>query len=541
MESFAKKGSGRPNTPKNGQPDPERQAAAANARVHGKPGLNLQQPRVLSGLPGRGLNNAQNSSAPMQQAQWRTSGQAHGYGLKRDPYDTDAASIDTTVNQSVVQVEDSPKRDYQHQQNGHVTDLGGGSDDTEERSEYEEEEYMDFGDYVFTQEDKDFIKRAGAQNLSREEQLNILQQGERAFLRTVDGDSYPTTTNGEPSELGGGQEPPFNFHDNSGSGSPSPQRPKINSQSTRAFAPQSLQPQQQPNMSLPNHNMHQPSVIFQQAAHVREQARSSAPFSQYAGHTVQRNGVALPFGQAPIFGQTNPTIAPALHSHSTAQPNPNGQASKHSQHASRQPSGPSRAFQYQTTTTKPLVAQAPPKNPSSGRVKPDLVVQQQSDEQPPIEDVQPAPDGDYDHNTLFKMKYEDLKNEDFDTDPRAKLQVLHEEDLQKTLVERLDLAQEKLDAGQQSDFFRSLPTTEWEEAGDWFLDQFQSIIQRTKQARQTKRKLAQEFEDEVEKRHKHVSKKYHQVEQAMDKMKAQGEGMVPKSPRPSKSPMPKRG
>jgi hypothetical protein len=168
-------------------------------------------------------------------------------------------------------------------------------------------------------------------------------------------------------------------------------------------------------------------------------------------------------------------------------------------------------------------------------------VQQQQVEQAPIEEIQAVPDGDYDHDTLLGMKYEDLKNEDFDTDPRGRRHVLHGENLLKPLVERLELVQKNLDVGQQSDFFRSLPTTEWEDAGDWFLDQFQRIIQRTKQSRQSKRKLAQEFEDEVEKRYKHVSKKEHQVEQAMDKMKAQGESLVPRSPRPAKSPRPKRG
>jgi DNA-binding protein H-NS len=103
------------------------------------------------------------------------------------------------------------------------------------------------------------------------------------------------------------------------------------------------------------------------------------------------------------------------------------------------------------------------------------------------------------------------------------------------------LVQKNLDVGQQSEFFRSLPTTEWEDAGDWFLDQFQNIVQRIRQARQKKRKLAQDFEAEVEKRYEHVSKRQNQVQHAMDRMKEQGEGLVPRSPKPSKSPRPKRG
>ena len=55
-------------------------------------------------------------------------------------------------------------------------------------------------------------------------------------------------------------------------------------------------------------------------------------------------------------------------------------------------------------------------------------------------------------------------------------------------------------------------------------------------ARQQKRKLATEFEDEIEKRYRYVAKRQHHVEGALDKMKTQGEGLVPKSPRASKSP-----
>lgn len=162
------------------------------------------------------------------------------------------------------------------------------------------------------------------------------------------------------------------------------------------------------------------------------------------------------------------------------------------------------------------------------------VAQQQSVKQASTEELEAVSHEDYDHKTLFGMSYEQLRNESFDTDPRARPSVLSKEDLQKPLVERLELVQQNPDAVQQSEFFQSLPTTEWEDAGDWFLDRFQDIIRRTKEARQKKRKLAQEFEAEVEKRHEHVSKRQHQVQQAMEKMKSQGEGLVPRSPRSRK-------
>jgi hypothetical protein len=105
----------------------------------------------------------------------------------------------------------------------------------------------------------------------------------------------------------------------------------------------------------------------------------------------------------------------------------------------------------------------------------------------------------------------------------------------KPLNDRLDHVQKNLAPADQTKFFRSLPTREWEDAGDWFLSQFESIIKRTREARQEKRKLAREFEKEVEKRHRHVAKKSRQVDDALQKMSAQGQGLLPpKSPTPAR-------
>jgi hypothetical protein len=466
MQNYAKSRGGRPVTPQNGQPKSNRQVDAANARVKMTSGVPTHQAQAPSGIPARGLN-AQNSSAPMQQgAQRRVSGQAPGYGLKRDPYDTDAESIDTTVNQSVVQVEDSQQRDHQHQQNGQTTDLGEEEDEEDEANEEGSDEgepgyeYAEDG-YVFTLEDEEFLREHGLLRAPRENQLYLLQQAARgASFPVVEGDSYPTTTNGDPSEWGGGQEAPSDFHNGGGPVSPSPHRPNINSQSARLFAPQpqqSLQPlqppRQQSNMPLPNHGTQKSLHIFQQGANLRDQDRSNAPFTQYGGQAFQHNGTAMPSSQPPTYSQANPAVAPALPLHTTTHPNTHVQTNKHPQQDPRQPSGPSRGVKFQLINPKPAEPSASLKRTSSARANPELVVQQQPIEQAPVEEFQDGPDGDYDHDTLFKMEYEDLKNEEFDTDPRAKRPALHEEDLKKTLDERLELAQRNLDAGQQSIFF----------------------------------------------------------------------------------------
>ncbi|KAF1939640.1 hypothetical protein EJ02DRAFT_456745 [Clathrospora elynae] len=544
MHTFIQNRGGLSGSPQNGQPQakPERQAIAANARIPMKQAPGTHQPQAQSGTPARGIGNAQNSSAVMQHApQRRQSGQGHGQ--KHDPYDTDAESLDTTVNQSFVQIEDSQQIDQQH---GQIVDLGEGSDDDDEDVEDVEdvEDYVDFDDYVLTEDDNHLLQREGIQDLTRDEQLAFLQQARLQNFRTIEGDSYPTTTNGEPSDRGGGQEPSSEYHNDAGPVSPSPQRPTVNNQFEHSFAPQPLQREQISNMPGLNHNPQMSSTLFQQSANIRDQQRSTAPLTQRSGQGFQYNAAALS-SQPPNYSQVNPDIAPALSLHANTHSGTHGHTSKPLQHGQRQSSG--HRVQFQSNIINPIEPPVPSKRPSFARVKAEPVirqhpvVQQQPIEQAPIEYVQAAPECDYDRDTLFGMRYADLKNEDFDTNPHAKSPVLAKSVLQQPLVERLEFVQKNLDPGQQSDFFRSMPTTEWEDAGDWFLDQFQSIIQHMKQARQSKRKLAQEFEEEVEKRHKHVSKKQQQVEEAMGKMKTQGEGLVPRSPRPSKSPRPKRG
>ncbi|KAF2727639.1 hypothetical protein EJ04DRAFT_517131 [Polyplosphaeria fusca] len=149
-----------------------------------------------------------------------------------------------------------------------------------------------------------------------------------------------------------------------------------------------------------------------------------------------------------------------------------------------------------------------------------------------IEPVNKGAIEDYEHSELIQMSFERLKNERFDTDPRAETHVLSEDMLSKPLKDRLHHVQKSLDAGDQTKFFSSLPTDEWEDAGDWFLDQFQGLVNRAKIARQNKRKLAMDFEAEVEKRHYHVVKRQRTVDGALEKMHQKGLGLLPKSPTP---------
>ena len=282
---------------------------------------------------------------------------------------------------------------------------------------------------------------------------------------------------------------------------------------------------------------HKSSKYYEKSANIRDQQRSTTELTQRGGQTLQNPYAALPSSQPPAYTQTYTPLGSNLPLHSNARQSAPVQVHKASRRAQQQPLGGARvqfqpAYVVETATS--------PHRPVPTPNIPQVVTQQPFVEQSAVEEVDDLLEDDYDHAQLSAMTYDQLKTEDFDTDPRAGPPILTDEMLQKPLEERLKFVQTNSDADTQSKFFCALPTSEWEDAGDWFLDQFQSIIKRTKEARRSKRKFAQEFEDEVEKRYKYVSKKQRQVEEAMNKMKTQGEGLVPRSPRHSKSPRPKR-
>jgi hypothetical protein len=513
----------------------DRQAIAANAKVIIKKGPHAQQNQFQASLPARGLGNAQNSSAAIKHApQRRHSGQSQ----KNDLYHTDAESIDTTVNQSVIQVGESQAKNHHHQQQAGVLDPGEATDDEEEVSQYEEEEEAEYvnSDLMLTQEESEFLQQRGQTHLSRPEAVAYVRGNVVPGLPVIEGDSYPPTSDGHLTEMQGESEPFCEMVDGDGPVTPSPRNPRTVNRRTHA--------------AVSTHNgavvlahgqaVHGQTRMFQQSANIRGLQRLNANTQQ-----VGKEFLSNPAPAMPVLTQshTHPNRELALAKGNNLHKRPE-------QHVTFSQPQQSQVHQSSNTihaTRQPVNQIAAPmahKRRPSDRTAPIPTIQQQPAEQPttlePAHDPNSDSDGDYDLETLHAMRYDDLRDESFDTDPRASDQPLSNDIAHKPLIERLTYVQTNFDAGKQTDFFHDLPTTEWEDAGDWFLDQFSSIIKRTKEARQKKRKLAQEFEKEVEKRHKHVSKKQHQVESAMSKMQTQGQGLVPRSPRPSVSPRPKK-
>ncbi|KAJ4324041.1 hypothetical protein N0V94_001541 [Neodidymelliopsis sp. IMI 364377] len=528
---ISKRNDGRAGSPQNGQPqiNPHRQAIAANARVPiAKPGA-ARPLKAQSGPQLRGENAPSPLPSPSQQQQQLRLSEE---GQKRDPYDTDAESLDTTINHSVIQVENSPQDRQQHVQLDRVTAEAGND---EEYYEDEDEDEDDDDEYSFTEAQKKYLKEQGMHGASYTDQFEHLRDAPLYLFPATKGDSYPPTTNGDPTELSEQPREPFEDQ-NPRSLSPSAQRPYRQGPTAPLSSLQHMQEELTHNVPHVDVVAYQNTKIYRHGAQLREQERGDAALQNRVQASQQQDMAIPPSSQLPTYSQVSrdqgfatPSV-PQFRQEFVVQADQVGLPQRIGRPP---PTGPGRAQHPVPNILEPVAPLEPA--PTALPIIPQYV------RPVDVEEPQVYPDGDYDPEVLAGMKYDQLKEESFDVNPRAKGTALSEDMLEKPLVERLQFVQQNFDPANQSEFFNGLPTYEWEDAGDWFLDQFSSIIHRTKSARQTKRKLAQEFEAEVENRHEHVAKKQQFVEGAMAKMKAQGEGLMPKSPRASKSPRPRRG
>jgi len=136
---------------------------------------------------------------------------------------------------------------------------------------------------------------------------------------------------------------------------------------------------------------------------------------------------------------------------------------------------------------------------------------------------------DYDPPELFNKNYQSLKAELFDQDPNAQPFVIPGMPDTAPLADKV-ASVAGAEPGTQSEFFASLNIDEWEEAGDWFLDRFGDTIKALKNVRREKRKAARAFEDEIEQRETHVSKKRSVMNVAMGGMKSNGAAVLQGTP-----------
>jgi Extracellular mutant protein 11 len=128
---------------------------------------------------------------------------------------------------------------------------------------------------------------------------------------------------------------------------------------------------------------------------------------------------------------------------------------------------------------------------------------------------------DYTNSQLDEMDYDVLLNESFDFDPSApKESVLPSNVQNKPLNEQLEYAHKHLRDDEKRTFFNSMTTSNWEDAGDWFADQFAAIEKKLRDLRREKRRASERKEQMVHVRHVKVMKRKALIDDAIDNMRA---------------------
>lgn len=426
--------------------------------------------------------------------------------VKREPFDTDAESIDTTVAHSQKMFD--PRHGQYHDGNCdgayHAHDDESGSGDELDEEEGLDDAYHGIDDSMHYQQQQEVLAR--------------MNQGGAGMMFNGD-DSYPTTTSGMP------EDDPDELQDDQSHFSPTPQ-PEATGGWPR---PQQLgQPLKRPTSAheviYPAQN--KPSV-YQKGAALRTNHRSTTgpgP-NQLTGSNISRHVPELQSSQPPSYSQStrhqNDQVSTDASANLTFQHPPNRGIPQRGAGVGR--AAPSAThIQEMNPATIAIVGE---RGVPSGRNSRQPLSPQS--EGGTGSGVASRPIEDYDRPALFDMDYEDLKHEDFDKVPRAASPAFTGDMSHKPLDERLEHVQKELDCVGQAKFFSQLTLAEWEEAGDWFLERFSGIIKHTRAARREKRKLAEEFEHEVEKRHRQVARKRRRVEAALSEMSAQGQTLIP--------------
>ncbi|KAL6884210.1 extracellular mutant protein 11 domain-containing protein [Trichoderma longibrachiatum] len=135
---------------------------------------------------------------------------------------------------------------------------------------------------------------------------------------------------------------------------------------------------------------------------------------------------------------------------------------------------------------------------------------------------------DYDDMALSTMSYNELQNEPFDFDPsKAPTHVGSggAAGSADTLTAKLEQYQHQSEKEQRA-LFRSMNVDDWEEAGDWFADQFHDLMHKLREARRNKRRMIQEFENEAADREAAVRLRTEAIERKLAKMKQDGQRVV---------------
>jgi hypothetical protein len=366
----------------------------------------------------------------------------------------------------------------------------------------------------------------------------------------IKGDSYPSTTSGNLSVSDIGNRGDTAVMSAQTGVKPFQSRQGYQRQEVvTATSNSTLRGQHPPSAAQPGQNRNDNGLFTRQTPlepnNVQQQINSSfsfgmAPKQQNAATPASRNAQQTAPVNVPVSKPSTNTAQPSSNTVTGKRSNcavsrqqqhviePSGSApvpAKSSSIRNRQPIQGSR--EDQITSLKPapsaehLLNETPATNPGK-----DVVSGNQYRE--------PDTQLDHDITRLREMDYYTLRNEPFDIDSNAASTSTNSSGHDDPITTKLESAK-RADANAQAQVFSSLSIEEWEQAGDWFLDQFSNAVGQLKILRQQRRKAGQEFEDEIESRFKAIGRKRKHIDIAMSEMRESGGKVLQGTPKRSKT------
>ncbi|KAF9870106.1 hypothetical protein CkaCkLH20_12465 [Colletotrichum karsti] len=132
---------------------------------------------------------------------------------------------------------------------------------------------------------------------------------------------------------------------------------------------------------------------------------------------------------------------------------------------------------------------------------------------------------DYADDELAEMTYTQLREQPFDDDPAQKSMKTIAPLTGDSLPAKLEHFKGQREA-EQKQFFMQMTVNDWERSGDWLLEQFGQVAQKLKDARQNKRTMVEQFENEIAKREEAVRLRTESIDKKLSQIKHKGEDML---------------
>ncbi|KAF7558396.1 hypothetical protein G7046_g5766 [Stylonectria norvegica] len=132
---------------------------------------------------------------------------------------------------------------------------------------------------------------------------------------------------------------------------------------------------------------------------------------------------------------------------------------------------------------------------------------------------------DYDDQALTAMSFTELQSQPFDFDPSKAVEKNGFGTGADNLGARLDQFSH-LGEKEQRHLFSTMPIDDWESSGEWFVTQFAGFMHSMREARQKKRRIIQDFENEAAAREEAVRLRSEAIDRKLSKMKQDGQRVV---------------